>query len=101
MTNQVIETVEFKLASGISDEDFIKTSPPLSDFLKSCDGFIRRRLSKGEDGCWLEHVEWETLVAAKAASELFMKQETLAPYMQSIDMQSVKMQHQQLVISTE
>lgn len=95
----IIETVSFKLAEGVSDEDFVKTTEAVGDYLQTCDGFSQRRLSKSADGRWLEHVEWENLEKAEAASKSFMEQETIMPYMQSIDPESVEMQHQKLHVS--
>ena len=99
MSNHIIEIVTFKLADGVSKADFLKTVPASSDFVKSRQGFICRRLSCGDDGTWLEHIEWETLAAAKAASEAFMKEESLKPMMQAINGAEAKVQHNTLVVS--
>jgi len=99
MTNRIIEAVTFKLAQGISEADFLKTVPASNEFIKSRKGFIARRLSKGEDGTWLEHIEWENMAVAKSASDAFMKEPSLAPMMQAIDGASAIVQHNQLQIS--
>lgn len=99
MTKHVIETVTFKLAAGISDEKFLELVPSTIEFITKCDGFICRRLSKAEDGSWLDYVEWESMENAKNASDAFMKQEDLMPFMQALDMESVQMQHRELLIS--
>lgn len=99
MTNHIIEVVSFKLADGVSDADFLKTVPASNVFLQSREGFIARRLSKAEDGTWLEHIEWETLQAAKTASDAFMQEESLKPMMQTIDGANATMGHNTLMIS--
>ncbi|MDX1739341.1 MAG: hypothetical protein R3261_13965 [Alphaproteobacteria bacterium] len=99
MNAKVIETVVFKLAENVSEEAFINTTEAVSIFLKQSPGFISRRLSKSEDGTWLEHIEWASLEEAKAASKDFMSQQSLMPYMQSIDPESVVMTHQDLALS--
>ncbi|MCF6322323.1 MAG: hypothetical protein L3J32_11230 [Rhizobiaceae bacterium] len=99
MNERIIEAVTFKLAKGVSDADFLKTVAASTDFIKAREGFIARRLSKGEDGTWLEHIEWENMTAAKSASDAFMKEPSLAPMMQAIDGASAIVQHNQLQIS--
>ena len=99
MANHVIEVVLFKLAKGVSDEEFLRTAPASSEFVRRQKGFVARRLSKGDDGTWLEHIEWESLEDAVAASEKFMKEEGLKPMMQAIDGQGAKMGHNQLLVS--
>ncbi len=99
MTNHIIEVVSFKLADGVSDADFLKTVPASNEFIKTRAGFICRRLSKGDDGTWLEHIEWESLEAAKAASDAFMQEESLKPMMQAIDGANATMGHNTLMIS--
>lgn len=99
MKNHVIEVVSFKLAKGVSDDDFLATQPSLKKFLDTCEGFINRRLSISEDGLWLDHVEWASMEAAKAAAEDFTQQESLKPLMQAIDMPSVSMHHNLLQVS--
>lgn len=99
MTKHVIETVTFKLAAGVSDEIFLELVPSTMEFITKCDGFICRRLSKAEDGSWLDYLEWKSMELAKQASEAFMKQESLMPFMQTIDVESTQMQHREILVS--
>ncbi len=99
MTNPVIEIVNFKLAENVSKEAFLAEAPASTAFIKAQPGFRTRRLSVGEDGCWLEHIEWDTMAEAMAASEAIMKEQSLSTFMQSIDMESVEMRHQELQIA--
>lgn len=99
MKNHIVEVVSFKLNDGVSETDFLKTIPPTSKFIMSLDGFISRRLSCDDSGTWLEHVEWENMDKAKAASDAFMKEEGLMPMMQAIDEKSIKMAHNRLMVS--
>ncbi len=80
---------------------FLDAAETASQFLKSCDGFVRRHLSKGNDGVWFDHVEWRDFSAANAASETFSRQISLAPFMQAIDTASAAMRHNKLQIVTE
>lgn len=101
MKTNVIEVVQFRLAPNVAEPEFLGAAETASQFLKSCDGFVRRHLSKAEDGVWLDHVEWRDLSAAKAASEAFSKQASLMPFMQAIDMASAAMSHNELKIVTD
>lgn len=94
-----IESVSFTLAQGATTETLLEASPAITTFLKTCDGFISRRLSSDDSGNWLEYIEWESNQAAKSAMELAQKNASLAPYMQAIDIQNAKMAHGELHVS--
>jgi len=96
-TSSVIEIVSFKLAKSVSDEAFLKTIPLTSTFLKTCTGFISRHLSKGDDGEWVDHVEWANMADAQSASQKFMSDQSLKPFMEKIEGTSVNMRHNQLL----
>ncbi|MTI09983.1 antibiotic biosynthesis monooxygenase family protein [Curvivirga aplysinae] len=98
MTDKVFEIVRFKLAEGVQENDFIKTTEAVTTYLKNCKGFITRYLSKSEDNIWLEYIEWDNMENAKAASKDFMQQESIQPYLQSLDADSVHMSHQNLLL---
>jgi hypothetical protein len=99
MDGKVIEIVTFKLAAGVSDEAFLKHTDVVNSYISSRKGFISRRLSKAADGSYLDHVTWESLTDATTAMESSMKEASLAPFMQSIDPASVKVEHQSVVAS--
>ncbi len=99
LTSNIVEIVSFKLAKGVSDEAFLKTIPLISVFLKTCDGFISRHLSRGEDGEWVDHVQWANMANAQSASQKFMDDKSLKPVMEKIDSASVTMRHNFLLHS--
>jgi len=99
MTNHTIETVTFKLASGVSKEAFLKTIPASTTFIENRSGFICRRLSCSDDGTWVEHIEWANLKDAKLAAEALMNNTTVLPFLQCIDGQNATVQHSQLEVS--
>jgi hypothetical protein len=99
MNGKVIEIVTFKLAAGVSDKAFSKYSDVVSSYISKQKGFISRRLSKAADGTYLDHVTWESLTDATTAMESSMKEASLAPFMQSIDPATVKIDHQSLMAS--
>ena len=54
----IVEIVTFKTNTGISDADFLKTvAATETSFLCKTPGFVRRTLSKSEDGTWFDYVD--------------------------------------------
>lgn len=94
MAEHVIELVAFALKPGVDEAAFLAVaSAPVSEFLKGRIGFIRRRLAKGTDGQWVEHVEWATMADALAAAEAFKGDPRAQPLLAAIDPASVAMRH--------
>ncbi len=101
MNNRVIEVVTFKLNKGVNEAEFLKTVPASSEFIFKLDGFISRRLSCDNEGNWLEHVEWESLSHAEAASVEFMGAEGVKPFVNKIDTGNIKLSHNRLLVSVK
>ncbi|MEO0383789.1 MAG: hypothetical protein AAF234_09590 [Pseudomonadota bacterium] len=99
MTKHVIETVTFKLNEGVSREQFSASAQSMNDFVTTRPGFISRRLSCGEDGAWIEHIEWETMEAAQGAAAAIGSVESNRPFLSAIDGSTVKMHHTELEVS--
>lgn len=95
---KVIETVFFKLSSGISPEAFLEHAPAVTAYLKTCNGYITRDLSQNEEGEWLEYIKWQTLQDAQSAAAAIMNEPSIAPYMGCIDGASAKMSHRPLLL---
>jgi hypothetical protein len=95
----IIEVVSFKLMSGTREDEFAVAAQYASDFLRRQPGFIARRLSKGNDDNYVDHVEWASMREAKAAAELFMQDADLAPFMKAMDPTTIVMHHNVLVAS--
>jgi hypothetical protein len=99
MPNQIAEIVTFKLTAGTSDNDFAKALEAATAFMRGRKGFVSRRLSIGKDGTYTDHVVWDTLADAEAAMEASMKEVSLGTFIQSIDPQTMKLDHQEIVNS--
>ncbi|MEP5152659.1 hypothetical protein [Planktotalea sp.] len=99
MSQHTIETVIFKLNKGESADGFAKAAEAITEFAERQKGFITRRLSRGEDGLWIDHIEWETLADAQAAAAKIGQEASLGPCMKAIDETSVVMHHTSLEIS--
>lgn len=98
-TSNIIEIVSFKLAKSVNDEAFLKTIPLTSAFLQTCDGFISRHLSRGDDGEWVDHLVWANMANAQSASQKFMADNSLKPFMEKIETTSATMRHNLLLHS--
>jgi len=91
---KVLELVVFKLAEGVSREQFLGTVDPVSSWISRQPGFISRELCHDGDGDrWIEVVWWRTMKDAHAAAELAMTSESCAPMFGAIDMESTLMLH--------
>lgn len=94
MTQNVAETVTFALADSVSDAEFVTLSKLTEAFVRSCPGFIFRRLSKGEDGRWTDAVVWQDMATAQAAAKAFEAQNFLPALMGAMKPDSVTMRHE-------
>ena len=95
----VVELVVFKLADGVSREQFLGTVDPVSTWIGRQPGFVSRELSYDADGdSWIDVVWWSSLEEAQAAAELAMNSESCAPMFGLIDMESTLMLHGELAI---
>lgn len=99
MTKNIIETVLFKLEDGIDSETFSASIAGSTAFMESCPGFIARRLSSNADAQWIEHVEWETPEAAKAAASRIGSDPNTQDFVKCINGPSVQMFHTELVVA--
>lgn len=93
MPDAAIELVLFRLRADISDDDFLAAADDTTRFLEGCDGFIRRRLARAEDGQWLDHVEWRTMADALDAAARIGDSPQAAPFVAAIDASTVTLRH--------
>lgn len=93
----IIETVLFKLEDGIEHETFLASISGSTRFIESCPGFVSRRLSSNEDGQWIEHVQWETMEAAKSAASRIGADSNTQDFIKCIRGPSVQMFHTELI----
>ena len=96
---KVLELVVFKLADGVTQEQFLDSVDAVSRWISRQPGFLSREPSHDAEGDrWIELVWWETLGDAQAAAELAMTSESCAPMFRLIDMESSLMLHGELAI---
>lgn len=92
----ILELVTFKLAKGISDEEFLVENAHLNNWVKSQPGFEYRALAKTNEGSWTDTVFWQDMETASAAQQSFGAEPSLQGMMKVIDLESVKVDHQQI-----
>ena len=94
MKKLIVEVAQFKLAEGVSEEEFLKEAEAVQKgFLEKQSGYIDRELLKTEDGLWADVLHWKTMKEAQKAAEVMMGNPAAQGFMQKIDPSSVKMLH--------
>ena len=87
------EIVEFRLAEGVTDEQFLVSARSSTVFLCSTVAFVRRSLSQDETGLWTDYVEWTSKEEAQAAAEAAMQREDIMPFMMAIDPETISLRY--------
>ena len=93
MNQSIVELVQFKLKSGVSEKQLEATHESINAFLQKQPGFIYRSLSQDSDNQWIDIVYWESLETAKAASDALMQDPDGQAMVALCDMDSVSMKH--------
>jgi len=100
-TGAVAEIVTFRLAPGTSEAAFLDAARATQPLLAGEPGFLSRRLSKGTDGRWTDHVAWASLDQAEAAARRVMADPAAQPFLMAIDPASIAMRHEPILMTAE
>lgn len=92
MMDDTLEIVMFRLAPGVSREEFLTHSLDVAEWLKSQQGYIGRTLFEA-DGQWIDLVQWETLAHAQASAAAVASAPETKSFLATIDPSSVQMLH--------
>ncbi|MCE2596458.1 hypothetical protein K6Y31_16805 [Motilimonas cestriensis] len=99
--NSVIEMVSFKLAAGVTEQDFMAAVARSQKPIAQLAGFQYRSLSyNAEQQRWTDIYYWQSMTAAKAADEAFMSSVDCQALIALTDKDSVVMQHQEVHFSS-
>jgi hypothetical protein len=93
----VAEIVTFRLLTATSEGAFLNAARATGPLLAAAPGFVSRRLSRGPDGTWTDHVEWTSLAHAEAAADAIMKDPAAGPFLAAIDPATIVMRHEALL----
>lgn len=88
---EIIELTTFQLNEGVEESNFIEVAQTMQkEFLLHQEGFLKRTLVKGENE-WTDIVYWENKKSHESAMQKSQNTPIVAPFMQMINFQSVKM----------
>jgi len=88
-----LEVVMFRLKPGVSEADFLDANRAVQADLHNSSGYIRRELSRNDDGQWFDLVYWQSLVEAQQALEAFSTWPSTQRMAPMIDDSSITMLH--------
>lgn len=97
MSKHAAEIVTFKLADGVSPEDFTALMQRTEGFVRAQEGFVTRQLSQGEDGSWTDYVVWQDMATAQKVAQEFMQQDFTPEVMAAIAPDSASMRHEEVL----
>lgn len=95
----VIETVTFRLVSGVDAEQFAQAQTAVNRFLGAQPGFVSRTLIRSDEGLYLDSVKWLSQEQAEAAALKAQSEPALASFMQAIDPAGMDMRYNHVVTS--
>ena len=95
-----VELTSFKLIEGVDEDKFIEVANKMqSSFLNDQEGFVKRTLVKGENG-WTDIVYWKDHQSMQNAMKKAESSAEVAPFMQMINFESVKMNLSEIKMNT-
>jgi hypothetical protein len=98
---EVAEIERFRLNDGVTDAAFLDATRAMQPAVEAAPGFLSRRLSKGEDGIWTDHVTWSDLTSALTAAEEVFKHPAAQAFGAMIAPGSIDMRHEPLLFQME
>lgn len=97
MNSETVEIVFFRLADGVSDEEFLAAAAGVDGWLAETPGYRRRELYSDGDGNWVDTVRWDSKEVALAAAEAIMQQPEGAAFGSKINPDTIFMYHMSAV----
>lgn len=95
-----VELTSFELIEGVDEDKFIEVANKMqSSFLNDQEGFVKRTLVKGENG-WTDIVYWKNHQSMQNAMKKAESSAEVAPFMQMINFESVKMNLSEIKMNT-
>ncbi len=88
-----IEVVFFATKDGLLESEVIKALTSLNHCVEGFEGFIGRKLSKNDDGQWMDMVYWTNKESAITAAEKIMQNPEALKAFEVIDESTMQMHH--------
>jgi hypothetical protein len=101
MSGNVIEIVNFKLAKGITPDQFLAAASTSNAFLKGQKGFISRKMIANKDAQYTDIAVWSSVEDAQSAMDASMKDQSIASFINAIDPASIRIEHQSVILSSD
>lgn len=93
MQQPTLEIVLFKLAEGVTEDDFLAAAQGVETWLVQVKGFQRRQLNRDEAGNWVDMVYWDSLEEAQQAAAKIMSTPEGQTFGSKILGESIQMYH--------
>ena len=100
-TGAVAEIVHFRLSEGTTEAAFLDATRAMQPLLAASPGYVSRQLSRSPDGSWTDYVVWTDLARARTAAETIFADPAAAPFGAAIDMNSVRMRHEKIMLTMD
>ena len=95
-----VELTSFQLVEGANEAKFIEAANQMqSEFLNEQAGFVKRTLVRGDNG-WTDFVYWQNPESMQNAMQKAESSPEVAPFMQMINFESVKMNLSEVKMTT-
>ena len=90
MKNQIVEISQFKLVSGVSDEEFLKEAEAAeATFVEKKDGYIGGEFLKDKDNRWVKITHWSSMEDMGKGAEVMLNSPVAQRFFQVIDSSSM------------
>ena len=90
MKNLIVEISQFKLASGMSEEEFLKEAEEAeTTFFEKQGGYIGSELLKDKSNQWAKVTNWNSMEDVRKAAKAMLNSPVAQSLMQKIDSSSI------------
>ena len=90
MKNLIVEISQFKLASGMSEEEFLKEAEEAeTTFFEKQGGYIGRELLKDKSNQWAKVTNWNSMEDVRKAAKAMLNSPVAQSLMQKIDSSNI------------
>lgn len=97
MNKQVMNLYFFKLADGVSDQQFVEASQQAESFIKEQPGFLYRSVSRQNNSdLWIDTGYWENAETYQKVHQAFMEEPRCQSFMALINQETLEVRHTQI-----
>ena len=89
MKNLIVEISQFKLASGVSDEEFLQEVEAIqTNFFEKYSGYIDSEFLKDKDNQWIKITHWSSMEEVQHVSQAMRGNPVAQSFMQKVSITS-------------